>query len=75
MKNGNKTSIRKQIIRVSFVLMAVSLLLVGLGSSIAGYVAAVSSAQKSFKDIVASGEIAAEGEIDEMKTIRFLLLF
>lgn len=69
MKNEKKTSIRKQIIRVSFVLMAVSLLLVGLGSSIAGYVAAVSSAQKSFKDIVASGEIAAEGEIDEMKTI------
>jgi len=62
-----KTSIRTQIIRVSFVLMAASLILVGVGSGITSYNAAVKSAQKSFSDIVASAEIAVESEIDAMR--------
>lgn len=69
MKQVRKTSIKRRIITVSCILMALSLFTVGLGSSLLAYNAAVNSAQKSFEDIVASGAIIAETEIEAMKSV------
>lgn len=66
MNTQKKTNIRTRILRISTILMAMSLSLVGIGASLMNAKASITAAQESFQTIVTSGCIAAQTEIERM---------
>lgn len=64
-----KTSIRNRIVFVSATIMAVALLIIGVGGSAISFTASVLNAQKSFTSVVSVASMTVEHEINAIERV------